>query len=190
MKNKTPNHFFKTIKILAYALLLVVGISTFSSVQSLWWERNRINIEVNTGDWTVPRSHGYWKHQYDSCSCSQSNGNKLDNQTLESYLANITSRSQIFNFSNTTLENFQEAYAILSLGGPSQENLLKRELLALWLNTVSGYTEGYRLTLSNGTSLTSEQVIGLAEQALLNGDTTEYEQLKDLCEEFNTKWDN
>jgi hypothetical protein len=60
------------------------------------------------------------------------------------------------------------------------EDKLKAQLLALWLNYIARWTEGYTL---NG--MTAWQIIQGSENALLNKQTTQYQYWKDLCESFN-----
>jgi len=60
------------------------------------------------------------------------------------------------------------------------EDKLKAQLLALWLNYVAGWTEGYTI---NGK--TAYEIIQGSESALLNKQAWRYEYWKDLCEKFN-----
>jgi hypothetical protein len=64
--------------------------------------------------------------------------------------------------------------------GSKMEDKLKAQLLALWLNYVAGWTEGYTL---NG--MTAWQIIQGSETALQNNQTSQYQYWKNLCEEFN-----
>ena len=69
------------------------------------------------------------------------------------------------------------------------EDKLKAQLLAVWLNVVSGYGDGYVLTLTNGSRITGMGIINASEAAIVNGDVESYESLKNLCEEYNTRWE-
>jgi hypothetical protein len=57
---------------------------------------------------------------------------------------------------------------------------LKAQLLALWLNYVAGWTEGYTLD-----GMTAQDIIKGSENTILKGLTGEYEYWKNLCENFN-----
>jgi hypothetical protein len=65
------------------------------------------------------------------------------------------------------------------------EAKLKAELLALWLNCVAGWTSVFNID-----GKTAQQIIAGSENVLVNHKTTQYEQWKDLCEDFNNSWDN
>jgi hypothetical protein len=60
------------------------------------------------------------------------------------------------------------------------EAKLKAQLLALWLNYVAGWTEGWTLN-----DMTAGEIIQGSEDALINHRTSEYRYWKDLCDDFN-----
>ena len=63
---------------------------------------------------------------------------------------------------------------------PTMLDKLKAQLLALWLNYVAGWTEGYTLD-----GMTAQDIIKGSENTILKGLTGEYEYWKNLCENFN-----
>jgi hypothetical protein len=60
------------------------------------------------------------------------------------------------------------------------ESQLKAQLLALWLNQIAGWTQGYTI---DGKS--SQQVIQGSENALQNRQAAKYGTWRGLCERFN-----
>ncbi|MEM2281758.1 MAG: hypothetical protein QXZ68_07235, partial [Candidatus Bathyarchaeia archaeon] len=86
-----------------------------------------------------------------------------------------------FKFTGPLRQKFQQAYNILEMPKrPTMLDKLKAQLLALWLNQVAGYTQGYTLK-----GMTAPKIIQGSENAILNGWTNQYEYWKDLCEKFN-----
>lgn len=128
-----------------------------------------------------PRSVGFWKKQFKE-NLDRKGKPQIDAETLENYLNQINASSQIFEFTGSRRQKFQQALNILDPQKPRQnmEEKLKAQLLALWLNHVAGWTEGYTV---NG--MTAQQIIEGSENALINKLTSQYEYWKNLCEEFN-----
>ena len=60
------------------------------------------------------------------------------------------------------------------------EAKLKAQLLALWLNYVSDYSNGYTYQ-----GKTAQQIIQGSENTLLNHQTSKYEYWKNMCDGFN-----
>lgn len=60
------------------------------------------------------------------------------------------------------------------------EARLRAHLLALWLNYVAGWTDGYEVE-----GKTAQDIISGSEGALTGGQTSEYEYWKNLCDTFN-----
>jgi len=127
-----------------------------------------------------PRSLGFWKQQF-STNLDKRGKPQIDAQTLEQYLNQINIQSQIFEFTGTQQQKLQKALDILEMPKhPTMLDKLKAQLLALWLNYVAGWTEGYTL---NG--MTAQDIIKGSETAITTQSTGEYEYWKDLCESFN-----
>jgi hypothetical protein len=127
-----------------------------------------------------PKSLGFWKQQF-STNLDKRGKPQIHAQTLEQYLNQITSQSQIFEFTGIQQQKLQQALNILEMPRhPKMEDKLKAQLLALWLNHVAGWTEGYTL---NG--MTAQQIIEGSEDALLKHQTNKYEYWKNLCDKFN-----
>jgi len=127
-----------------------------------------------------PRTIGFWKNQFSEALC-KSGRPQVPASTLLTYLNQISSQSQIFKFTGTQKEKFQQALNILSPStSSSMEAKLKAQLLALWLNYMAGWTDGYKLD-----GMTAKQIIDGAENALKTGQTTKYEYWKNLCDRFN-----
>jgi hypothetical protein len=128
-----------------------------------------------------PRTIGFWKNQFDKALCK--NGNPLvPAATLDQYLTLINSQSKIFQFTGTTRnQRLQQALNILSPStNANMKDKLKAQLLALLLNYVAGWTDGYKV---NGK--TAWQIIQGSENALLHNLTSDYGKWKDLCDQFN-----
>jgi hypothetical protein len=127
-----------------------------------------------------PRTIGFWKNQFDKALCKPGKP-QIDPQTLENYLNQISTQSPIYEFTGTRTEKFQNASKILSAPWHSNmEAKLKAQLLALWLNYVAGWTEGWTL---NG--MTAWDIIQGSEYALTHNQTWKYQYWKDLCDDFN-----
>jgi archaellum component FlaG (FlaF/FlaG flagellin family) len=126
-----------------------------------------------------PHTIGFWKNQF-TANLGKLGKPQIPAEDLENYLNQITRQSQIFKFTGTRQQKFQQALHILNPIGSSMEAKLKAQLLALWLNHVAGWTEGYTL---NG--MTAQQIIQGSENALLKHQTNKYEYWKNLCDKFN-----
>jgi len=128
-----------------------------------------------------PRTPGFWKNQFAPYLCKYGQA-QIPAATLEGYLDQISSQSNVFSFTGTRNQKFQQALNILS---PSiyanMKAKLKAQLLALWLNYVAGWTGGYKV---NG--MTAWQIIQGSEYALTHNNLTgQYEYWKNLCDSFN-----
>jgi len=137
----------------------------------------KIGVSCQEGN---PRTIGFWKNQFDKALCK--NGNpQVPAATLEQYLDQISSQSPIYEFTGTRKQKSQQALNILSPSThSSMEAKLKAQLLALWLNYVAGWTEGYKYK-----GMTAWQIIQGSENALLNNLTSEYKYWKNMCDGFN-----
>jgi len=127
-----------------------------------------------------PRTPGFWKNQFGPYLCKSGQA-QIPAATLEGYLDQISSQSNVFSFTGTRNQKFQQALNILSPSWySSMKDKLKAQLLALWLNYVAGWTGGYKVN-----SMTAWQIIQGSENALLNNLTGQYEYWKNLCDDFN-----
>jgi len=134
-------------------------------------------VTCNTG---APRTIGFWKNQFTSCTC-HCGASQIGQSTLEQYLDQISVQSPIYEFTGTRRQKFQQAYTILQPPiHSSMEAKLKSQLLALWLNQVSGWAGGYMVD-----GKTASDIIQGSENTLLNHQTTQYEYWKNLCDTFN-----
>lgn len=147
-----------------------------------WQYKFQIKIHTTCQPECHPRTIGFWKHQFLAALCKIRGRLHIPAATLEEYLDQITDQSDVFDFTGTTQkEKFRQALSILrTRWRSSMEAKLKAQLLALWLNYVAGWTEGYKL---NG--MTAYDIIQGSETALDTGATEEYEYWKDLCDDFN-----
>jgi len=140
----------------------------------------KIEIGVKCDPDCYPRTIGYWKHQFSSYLCKNGKA-QVNAGSLGQYLDQISSQSPIFEFTGTRNQKFQQALAILNPPNhSSMEAKLKAQLLALWLNYVSGYAGGFKLE-----GMTAQQIIQGSENALTNHQTSQYEYWKNLCDRFN-----
>jgi hypothetical protein len=127
-----------------------------------------------------PRTIGFWKNQFSEALC-KSGRPQIPAATLLTYLNQISTQSPVFEFTGTQAQKFQQALNILSPSTSSNmEAKLKAQLLALWLNYMSGWTGGYKYG-----GRTAEQIIQGSENALLNHQTGNYEYWKNQCDGFN-----
>jgi hypothetical protein len=195
------NPFFKSvsfysIKLGVILVIVVLTLTVIPGASSLWYERLHVDVNVSTGDWSHPRSKGYWCHALAN-SIGHHSHQFPSLSELEDYFDEISSNSYVFNFTGTGLENVMEAMDILgchySGSHPWQHNSmeykLKEQLLAVWLNVVSGYGDGYALNLGNTTVLLGGEIINISENVLVTHNTPLYESMKNICEEYNTRWE-
>jgi hypothetical protein len=160
----------------------VHGTTTIRILQEAkqnWQYQFQISIGISFQE-KRPRSIGFWKQQF-STNLDKRGKPQIDARTLEQYLNQINSQSQIFKFTGTQQQKLQKALDILEMPKrPTMLDKLKAQLLTLWLNSVAGWTEGYTL---NG--MTAQDIIEGSENAITKQLTGEYECWKDLCESFN-----
>ena len=168
---------------------LLVFLLLASTMQALWWERLGVEVVVKTGDYTYPRSKGYWKttmmkiiNGMNTCPVN------WDQSSIETLLWSISSSSTVFNFTNSGRSLLLEAESILSQNNNSMKSKLEAHLLALWLNYASGYANGYKVPSSNG-MLSALDIILIAEAAWHSGDKNSMENAKDLVEYYNDYWE-
>jgi len=128
-----------------------------------------------------PRTIGFWKQQFSAAINQTESQLQIAPATLVHYLDQINTQSGVFEFTDSQKQKFQQALNILEMPKfPTMEDKLKAQLLALWLNHMAGWTEGY--TLEN---MTAQQIIQGSENALQNHQTSQYEYWKNMCEDFN-----
>jgi hypothetical protein len=129
-----------------------------------------------------PRTIGFWKNQFDKALCKYGKP-QVPADDLENYLDEISSQSEVFasTFTGSRKQKFEKALDILSPSWySSMKAKLKAQLLALWLNYVAGWTEGYKYK-----GMTAWEIIQGSENALLNNQTKKYEYWKNMCDGFN-----
>jgi hypothetical protein len=144
-----------------------------------WTYTFQIKIGAQCKTKGYPRTIGFWKNQFDKALCKPGKP-QIDPDTLENYLNQISAQSPIYEFTGTRTQKFQNASKILSSPWYTIEAKLKAQLLALWLNYVAGWTEGYKYK-----GMTAWQIIQGSENALLNHQTNKYEYWKEMCDGFN-----
>jgi hypothetical protein len=128
-----------------------------------------------------PRTIGFWTQQFSAAITQTESQLQIASETLENWLDQISAKSSVMKFTGLKKEKFQQALNMLEMPKRSKiEDKLKAQLLALWLNYVAGWTEGYTLQGMN-----AWQTIQSSENALQNHQTRQYEYWKNLCEDFN-----
>ena len=135
------------------------------------------------GEWGI-RTIGFWKHQFRTALDINKGHQHIDDETLESYITYISTNSQITELQDMDTDMWA-ALALLELRGkhPMYDRAVQ-QLLAVWLNYVSG--NEYADLDGDGVFETSLlQVIHDTEAALLDGDPTNDEYYKDLCDAVN-----
>jgi hypothetical protein len=128
---------------------------------------------------SAPRSVGYWKQQ------SGTKGSRKEADSIPNYLAVIAPMSNVFDGMTITMCN-----DVLSVPDNSDmRQKAKAQLLALWLNVVSGkLSYDGTLTIKNPANqeitITPKQVITDCENTILNSAATlsELEYAKDMAE--------
>jgi hypothetical protein len=181
----------RLLKIVSLAgLTILISLILASTMQALWWDRLGVSVVVETGDYTYPRSKGYWKTTIarvvrGAKTCPTS----WDPASVETLLWSISSSSTVFNFTSTGIGLLLEAEDILSQHGNDMRDKLEAHLLALWLNHVSGYANGYKVPSSSG-SLSALDIILIAESAWHSGDEDSMENAKNLIEYYIGYWEH
>jgi len=155
-------------------------VHTLQTARENWQYEFKIKIAAKCKPKGYPRTIGFWKNQF-APYLGKPGKPQIPAETLENYLDQITEQSNVFEFTGTRRQKFQQALSILEMPRrPTMLDKLKAQLLALWLNYVAGWTEGYTL---NG--MTAQDIINGSENAIIHNLTSEYEYWKDLCDKFN-----
>lgn len=126
-----------------------------------------------------PRTHGYWKHQ---CNIEEPKGDHVGIQ--QEFIDAISQQSQVFSGISTK----DEVEAYLTYKGNDMREKAKLQLIALWLNVVSGMlppqTEIDLPQLT--TSKTVQEAIDEIEHIILtSNDKDELERVKDIADMLN-----
>lgn len=135
------------------------------------------------GCWGL-RTIGFWKHQFNTALGIKKGHQHVPTNDLYAYVEEISDNSQIPELQNMD-SDLLEALLLLELRGkhPMYDKAVQ-QLLAVWLNYVSGNTHAD--LDGDGVFETSLlQVIQSTEAALLDGDPTNDEFYKDLCDAVN-----
>jgi len=161
----------------------IEGVTTIHILQEAkqnWQYTFQIKIGVTCQEGN-PHTIGFWNHQFLAALGKIKGNQHIPTATLEQHLNEISSQSEVFKFTGTQQQKFQQVLDILSPPKhSSMEAKLKAQLLALWLNYASGWTGGYTLE-----GMTAYEIIQGSENALNTGATEEYEYWKDMCDRFN-----
>ena len=187
LTNSNPTAIEVTNKDLACTWLQpcekIQGLTTIHILQAAK-ENWKYNFEVKIGfscQMVCPRTIGFWKKQFNVALGVIRGAGEVPPATLEGYLNTISAQSNVFKFTGTRTQKFQQAQMILTPSiSSSMELKLKSQLLALWLNYVAGWTGGYKVY-----GMTAQQIISGSEYALLNHQSWKYEYWKNLCDTFN-----
>ena len=146
------------------------------------WEYSfEVKIKTSFEPLNHPRTRCYWIYQILVALLDGKQNFYIPAETLEQYLDEITSESNIYSFTGTQQEKFEQALATLIITYPrTMEKRLKAHLLALWLNDVAGYADGWKYT-----GMTSDEIILGSENVLINHQQDQYEYWKNMCDCFN-----
>jgi len=146
-----------------------------------WQYTFQVEIKTSCQPLQHPRTIGFWGSQFSFALWRVKYKSFIEPATLEHYLDQITAQSDVFSFTGTQIQKFKQARNILKpRWRSSMEARLRAHLLALWLNYVAGWTDGYEVE-----GKTAQDIILGSESALISGQTSEYEYWKDLCDSFN-----
>jgi hypothetical protein len=139
------------------------------------------------GEWGI-RTIGFWKHQFNTALAIKKGHNHVDYDTLLSYCEYISENSDIPELQGI-YPDMNNALAVLELRGkhPMYDRAVQ-QLLAVWLNYVSG-NEYADLDDDDVYETSLLEVIQNTEEALLDGDPSNDEYWKDLCDELNNSGD-
>jgi hypothetical protein len=149
-----------------------------------WQYTFQVKIRTSCQPLRHPRTIGYWRAQFSFALWQVKYKSFLEPSTLEHYLDQITAQSDVFSFTGTRIQKFKQARNILKPRWRSNmEAKLRAHLLALWLNYVAEWTDGYEVE-----GKTVQDIILGSEIALIGGQTSEYEYWKNICDTFNNLW--
>lgn len=126
-----------------------------------------------------PRTSEYWKQQLELLIAHPDLAT-INPATLQSYLTQTSTQSGFFKFTGTQTQMFTQALSILDPLKNTNENELKQQLLALWLNQQAGFTTNYKID-----GKTAPQIIQSAESALLGHQASRYGMYEGSCWRFN-----
>ncbi|BAN90979.1 transcriptional regulator [Aeropyrum camini SY1 = JCM 12091] len=169
-------------------LTILAAALSIPPSKGLWSEDLNISVGVSVADYTCPRSKGFWQHQFSAALGIQGSG-FFSLSELDDMLLAINGSSQIFSFDQPSIyDRAAEALAVLKPPYADMEEKVEAQLLALWLNHVSGYADGYEISY-DGTVYDASSLIAAVEDALVNGDQDNYVYWKDAAETFNTSFD-
>jgi hypothetical protein len=157
----------------------LLTVHTLQEAQEYHTYTFKVIIKVSCETERHPHTIDFWQNQFSKALCK--NGNpQVPPATLEHYLDLISSQSPFYEFTGNRTQKFKQALNILSPSThSSMEAKLKAQLLALWLNYVAGWTDGYKVD-----GKTAWDIIQGSEYALLHL-TSDYRKWKDLCDRFN-----
>jgi outer membrane protein assembly factor BamB len=127
-----------------------------------------------------PRTIGYWKHQ---CNVSSPSGEHVG--MPQSFIDAIRSRSAVF--SNLTTPK-QACDILWAEYKGDMMGMAKRQLLALWLNVVSGFVDPtVQIDLPKLTNATTVggAILDTENTILTHTDKPSLERVKDLCDSIN-----
>ncbi|MEM3618043.1 MAG: hypothetical protein QXK47_03085 [Candidatus Bathyarchaeia archaeon] len=155
-------------------------VHTLQEAHQNWQYEFEIKIGAKCKPKGYPRTIGFWKNQF-APYLGKPGKPQIDAGTLEGYLDQISDSSDVFELTGSRKQKFQQALSILEMPKhPKILDKLKAQLLALWLNHVAGWTEGYTLD-----GMTAQEIIDGSENAIKNNLVGEYEYWKNLCDQFN-----
>ena len=129
------------------------------------------------------KSTGFWKHNFKYYLTDQGNAQVSEEKLME-YCNDtyILFWDEIFGSLDPTIGNdnlsFQEAYDILSSTSSDMEDLLRKQLMASELNYVSDDYQADNNKLFG-------YFIRYSEKILINGETSEYEEMKNMLKYYN-----
>ncbi len=126
-----------------------------------------------------PQASNYWKQQLQTCLYNP-NQARIDPTLLKQYITQISQQSNIYEFTGTQTQMFQQALNILNPSKHASQTDLKGQLLALWLNQQAGYADDYKVD-----GKTSQQIIQASENVLQNHQINRYNACTNQCEKFN-----
>ncbi|MCE4603592.1 MAG: hypothetical protein F7B20_01330 [Aeropyrum sp.] len=186
MYKQYENNVYKKILI----IIVVAVVVTYSTpiAMGLWNERLHIQVEVKVAELTHPKSKGFWSSQIEGI-LNERPSTRFTLNELDNMIITISNNSDVFDFSvNDSNTRLREALDVLEAPYLGSQDALEAQLLALWFNYVSGYSEGHILSYG-GEDYSALDIISLAETAIVAGDEASYEFLKGLCEAYNTAWE-
>lgn len=154
-------------------------VHTLQEARQNWQYTFQVKIKTSYQWQRHPRTTSFWKYEF-RAALNKTDKLHIPKEKLEEHIDQITTQSDVFGFTSTQTQKFKQALEALKTRGSCMETKLKAQLLALWLNHVAGFADGYKLS-----GMTAYEIIQGSETALVNDEIDQYKYWRNLCSSFN-----